>query len=163
MKPCYGYIRVSTVRQGDGASLEAQKDAITGFASQNDLTIIKWFEEQETASKTGRPVFEAMLRDLRKGAADGLVIHKTDRFSRNYTDWAKIEEITKQGVKFYVAAESYDFESVSGALHGRHQHGPRCPLQPQSQRRGEEGYLRADQPRHLPVPRSYRLPRQRRR
>ena len=116
MKPCFGYIRVSTVRQGDGASLEAQRDAITGFASQNDLTIVKWFEEQETASKTGRPVLEVMLRELRKGAAEGLVIHKTDRFARNYTDWAKIDEITKHGVKFYVAAESLDFESVSGRL-----------------------------------------------
>lgn len=114
MKPCFGYIRVSTVRQGDGASLEAQRDAITGFASQNGLTIIKWFEEQETASKTGRPVLDKMLGELRRGAADGLVIHKTDRFSRNYTDWARIDDIAKLGVKIYVAAESLDFDSVSG-------------------------------------------------
>ena len=116
MKPCFGYIRVSTVRQGDGASLEAQKDAITGFASRNNLTVIKWFEEQETASKTGRPVLDAMLRELRRGAAEGLIIHKTDRFSRNYTDWGRIEEIVKQGVKFYVAAESLDFDNISARL-----------------------------------------------
>lgn len=86
MKPCFGYIRVSTVRQGDGASLKVQKHAIRNFASQNGLKVTKWFEEQETASKVGRPVLDAMLRELRRGGAEGLIIHKTDRFSRNYTD-----------------------------------------------------------------------------
>lgn len=114
MKPCFGYIRVSTVRQGDGASLEAQKDAITGFASQNNLKIIKWFEELETASKTGRPIFDSLIKGLRQGAAEGLVIHKTDRFSRNYTDWARIDEIARLGIKVFVAAESLDFDNVSG-------------------------------------------------
>ena len=93
MKPCFGYIRVSTARQGDGASLEAQKDAITGFASQNNLTITEWFEEQETASKTGRPIFDSMLRDLGRGAAAGVVMHKIDRSSRNYSDWARLHDL----------------------------------------------------------------------
>ncbi len=116
MKPCFGYIRVSTVRQGDGASLEAQKDAIMGFASQHDLTIIKWFEEKETASKTGRPIFDAMLSSLGQGEADGVVIHKIDRSARNYADWARLDEVARLGIKIYFAADSLDFDSRGGRL-----------------------------------------------
>ncbi|MEO1458939.1 MAG: recombinase family protein, partial [Pseudomonadota bacterium] len=32
MKRCYAYARVSTAKQGEGASLEAQRDAITVYA-----------------------------------------------------------------------------------------------------------------------------------
>ena len=116
MKTCFGYIRVSTARQGDGASLEAQKDAIKAFASQNNLTVIKWFEEQETASKTGRPIFDTMLRSLRNGAADGVIIHKIDRSSRNYSDWARLDEISRLGIKIFFAADSLDFDSRGGRL-----------------------------------------------
>lgn len=116
MKPCFGYIRVSTTRQGDGASLDAQRDAITGFASQNELVVIKWFEEQETAAKTGRPIFDAMLRQLRSGEAEGLIMHRIDRSSRNYADWARLDDASRAGIKIYFAADSLDFESVSGRL-----------------------------------------------
>lgn len=116
MKPCFGYVRVSTVRQGDGASLEAQKDAITGFASQNNLEIKKWFEEQETASKTGRPVFGSMLHELRDGQAEGLIIHKIDRSSRNYSDWARLSDVAELGIKVYFAADSLDFDTRGGRL-----------------------------------------------
>lgn len=116
MKPCFGYIRVSTTRQGDGASLDAQRDAIAGFASQNGLTVIKWFEEQETAAKTGRPLFDAMLRKLRQGEAEGLIIHRIDRSSRNYADWARLDEASRAGIKIYFAADSLDFDSRGGRL-----------------------------------------------
>jgi site-specific DNA recombinase len=116
MKPCFGYIRVSTIRQGDGASLDAQKDAITGFASQNNLEIIEWFEEKETASKIGRPIFERMMSGLRTGAAEGLVMHKIDRYARNYTDWSRLDEIVRLGVKIYSAADGLDFDTRGGRL-----------------------------------------------
>ena len=58
MTKCFGYVRVSTTKQGDGASLDAQKDAISAFASQNGLVVAEWFEELETAAKRGRPIFD---------------------------------------------------------------------------------------------------------
>lgn len=116
MKPCFGYIRVSTTRQGDGASLDAQRDAIAGFASQNGLAVTKWFEEQETAAKTGRPIFDAMLRKLRTGEAEGLIIHRIDRSSRNYADWARLDDASRAGIKIFFAADSLDFDSRGGRL-----------------------------------------------
>ena len=54
MKQCYGYVRVSTQKQGEGVSLDAQREAIERFAAQRDLRISEWFEERETAAKSGR-------------------------------------------------------------------------------------------------------------
>ncbi|WP_232272128.1 recombinase family protein [Thiosulfatihalobacter marinus] len=116
MKPCFGYIRVSTQKQGEGVSLEAQKDAITGFASRHELNIIKWFEEKQTAAKGGRPKFNQMLRQLKRGAAKGVVIHKIDRAARNPRDWAMFSELPDIGVDVFVATESLDFNSRGGRL-----------------------------------------------
>jgi site-specific DNA recombinase len=116
MKTCFGYIRVSTQKQGEGVSLEAQRDAITAFASRNDLVIIEWFEEKETAAKSGRPVFTRMLKLLDRGKATGLIIHKIDRSARNLKDWAIISELSDKGVGVYFATESLDFRSRGGRL-----------------------------------------------
>ncbi len=116
MKPCFGYIRVSTQKQGEGVSLDAQKDAITVFASQNSLTITEWFEEKRTAAKRGRPVFNQMLRQLKKRKAEGLVMHKIDRSSRNLRDWTLISELPRYGVKPYFVMEGLDFETRGGRL-----------------------------------------------
>lgn len=116
MKPCFGYIRVSTLKQGEGASLDAQKDAITVFASQHQLTVTKWFEEKETAAKRGRPVFKQMLKQLKQGRAQGLIMHKIDRSARNLRDWALVSELPKFGIKPYFAADGIDFETRGGRL-----------------------------------------------
>ena len=61
MKKVYGYTRVSTVKQGEGVSLEVQKESIQRYAEKNDLQVVNWFEEKETAAKKGRPLFTQML------------------------------------------------------------------------------------------------------
>ncbi|MXP48225.1 recombinase family protein [Altererythrobacter luteolus] len=116
MKRCYAYIRVSTVKQGDGVSLEAQKEAIELFACQNDIAISEWFEEKITAAKKGRPVFNRMIAQLRKRKADGLVIYKIDRSARNLADWARIGELADLGIDIHFATESLDFRSRGGRL-----------------------------------------------
>ncbi len=114
MKQCFGYIRVSTQKQGEGVSLDAQKDAILAFASRHELTIIRWFEEKQTAAKGGRPQFNQMLRQLKRRIADGVVIHKVDRAARNPRDWALFSELPDLGVEVFVATESLDFNSRGG-------------------------------------------------
>ncbi|WP_256372963.1 recombinase family protein [Pseudoruegeria sp. HB172150] len=116
MKPCFGYIRVSTLKQGEGVSLEAQMDSILAFASRENLSIIKWFEEKQTAAKGGRPVFNQMLTQLRRGSARGVIIHKIDRSARNLRDWAMFSELPDHGIDIYVATETLDFNSRGGRI-----------------------------------------------
>ncbi|MCF6271567.1 MAG: recombinase family protein [Rhodobacteraceae bacterium] len=107
---------MSTQKQGEGVSLQEQKDAIEVFASRQDLEVTQWFEEKETAAKSGRPVFNKMLRDLKRGMATGLIIHKIDRSARNLKDWAIVSELPDHGIQVYVATETIDFNSRGGRL-----------------------------------------------
>ncbi|AUH34662.1 recombinase family protein [Paracoccus tegillarcae] len=112
----FGYVRVSTQKQGEGASLEAQRDAITRYGAQNGLIITEWFCEKETAAKAGRPVFAAMVRDLKKRRAAGFIVHKIDRSARNFKDWAMIGDLSDAGFDIHFATETLDFRSRGGRL-----------------------------------------------
>ncbi len=117
MKQFYAYIRVSTAKQGQhGVSLQEQRDAIQRFADRETLTIAAWFEERETAAKRGRAVFNRMLTQLRKGQADGVLMHKIDRSARNLKDWADLGELIDHGVVVRFANDSIDLNSRGGRL-----------------------------------------------
>lgn len=116
MKTCFGYVRVSTQKQGEGVSLEAQRDAIEQFAVRNDIRISQWFEEKVTAAKKGRPLFNKMIGLLRSGKAQGVVMHKIDRSARNFADWARIGDLSDAGVDVHFASETLDFRSRGGRL-----------------------------------------------
>ena len=116
MKHLFAYIRVSTAKQGQGVSLQEQRSAIERFTARTNAEIIKWFEERKTAAKTGRPEFTRMLKLLRSGKAAGVVIHKIDRSTRNYRDWAEIDELLESGIDVFFANEDVDLRSRGGRL-----------------------------------------------
>jgi DNA invertase Pin-like site-specific DNA recombinase len=117
MKQYFAYTRVSTVRQGEhGVSLQEQKSEIERYARQKGLSISEWFEERETAAKFGRTLFTQLMKRLRKGEADGVVIHKIDRSARNLRDWADIAQLVDDGVEVHFTRESVDMQSSSGRL-----------------------------------------------
>jgi site-specific DNA recombinase len=117
MRHVYAYIRVSTQKQGEtGSSLAEQRIAIDVYAKRNNLTIVEWFEEQETAAKRGRAIFTAMLALLLKGRAHGVIIHKIDRGARNLRDWADLGALIDRGIEVHFAHESLDMQSRGGRL-----------------------------------------------
>jgi site-specific DNA recombinase len=117
MHQYFGYIRVSTAKQGEkGVSLQEQRDAIAQYAERFGLEIDRWFEEQETAAKRGRPVFNEMLRLLRQKKSRGVIIHKIDRSARNLRDWADLGEMIDSGIEVHFANESLDLHTRGGRL-----------------------------------------------
>jgi site-specific DNA recombinase len=117
MKQYFGYIRVSSVRQGvQGVSLPQQREAIERHAQRHNLEISRWFEEQETAAKQGRAVFNEMMKLLRCRSAAGVIIHKIDRSARNLRDWADLGELIDQGIEVHFANEALDLNSRGGRL-----------------------------------------------
>jgi DNA invertase Pin-like site-specific DNA recombinase len=116
-KGYFSYIRVSTARQGQtGTSLEEQHAAIQAYAKRWNLSIVREFEEKETAAKSGRPVFRQMLSGLKQSQADGVIIHKIDRSARNLRDWAELGEVIDRGVEVHFANENLDLDSRGGRL-----------------------------------------------
>lgn len=111
-----GYIRVSTTKQGEGVSLEVQKDAILRYAERNQFPVGLWLEEMETAAKRGRPVFNQAMKLLRQGKFQGIILHKLDRGARNLKDWAEIGELSDQGIEVHFVSESLDLQSRGGRL-----------------------------------------------
>jgi site-specific DNA recombinase len=119
MKAYFAYIRVSTVKQGEhGSSLSEQRDAIVAFAARQGLTISAWFEERETAAKSGRGEFLRMLTALKKGKASGVIFHKIDRSARNLKDWSTIQDLAERGIDVRFTQESIDLGSNEGKLTG---------------------------------------------
>jgi DNA invertase Pin-like site-specific DNA recombinase len=112
MKNYFGYIRVSTAKQGEqGVSLQEQRDAIARYAERNGLGIMEWFEERETAAKRGRPIFAKMLKLLKRGKAGGVIIHKIDRSARNLKDWADLGQLIDEGIDVRFSQESLDLNT----------------------------------------------------
>ncbi len=112
MKRCFAYIRVSTERQKEiRASLIEQRSVIARYAEQNELQIVEWFEEVETAAKRGRKKFAQVVKRLRAGDAEGLIIHKIDRSSRNYHDWGDIGDLADAGIAVHFAHEKLELSS----------------------------------------------------
>src|ERR1700674_2820956 len=96
----FAYARVSTPRQGErGVSLQEQRTAIERYATVHGFAITRWFEERESASHTGRPAFTEMLKLLRLGKMQGVIIHKIDRGVRNLQDWADVGKLADAGVQ----------------------------------------------------------------
>jgi DNA invertase Pin-like site-specific DNA recombinase len=115
-KTYFAYIRVSTKKQGNGASLAEQRSAITAFAHRNGLEITKWFSEKRTAAKAGRREFAELLRELKKGRASGVIIHKVDRSARNGRDWVEIGDLVDQGIEVRFAHDDLDIRTRGGRL-----------------------------------------------
>lgn len=116
MKRYFAYIRVSTPKQGKGVSLEEQKAAIRTHADRHGIQVAQWFEEKETAAKTGRAVFSKMLARMERGEAEGVIIHKIDRSARNLWDWAHLSKLFDRGIDVQFAHDGVDLKSRGGRL-----------------------------------------------
>ena len=91
-----GYCRVSSKKQLEGYGLEAQIEEIK---SKYENAII--YQEQYTGTKTDRPIFNEVLRELKEG--DTLVVTKLDRLARNTVEGIQIvENLFKRNVAVHV-------------------------------------------------------------
>lgn len=104
------------MRQGEGVSLITQRETIAVFAARKRFLVTGWFEEKLTAAKRGRPVFRQVLKLLREGKADGLIVYKVDRSARNLKDWADLGELIDAGIPVYFASDDLDMSSRGGRL-----------------------------------------------
>lgn len=86
----FAYARYSSPKQDEGYSIEAQVDAITRWAEANGHQIERVFvDKARSAFKRAagrRTAFEQMIDAVIAGEAEGVVVHKLDRFSRNQED-----------------------------------------------------------------------------
>src|ERR1700757_980590 len=89
------YTRVSSrEQQQEGFSLGAQTKLLREHADRNDITVIKAFEDVESAKTPGRKQFSAMIAWFKQNpSCRTLLVEKTDRLYRNFKDAVLIEDL----------------------------------------------------------------------
>src|SRR5262249_33669798 len=117
------YARVSSKEQRDeGYSIEAQVRLLLDYALKQGFVIAKEFIDVESASKSGRTRFSAMLTYLREHPACRIIlVEKTDRLYRNLKDYATLD-VKDWGLSIHLVKEgevlSPDSKSSQQFVHG---------------------------------------------
>lgn len=113
-----GYIRVSGDSQKDNYSLPAQREAIESYCRMNKHILFNIFEEVKSAEDAeNREAFQFAIRTVLSDLADGLVVHKLDRFCRKLLDAEKIREsFRKAGKELHSVYDPVDLDSDDGQM-----------------------------------------------
>ncbi len=114
-----GYVRVSTVDQGDsGLGLDAQRTAIETECQRRGWTLHKLAQDVASAKTTNRrPALTEALDALDRGHADALVVAKVDRLARSLIDLAGIlDRSRRHGWKLVVIDLGLDPSTATGEL-----------------------------------------------
>lgn len=93
VKLCVMYVRVSSDDQRDGFSIPAQIELLVSYAKENNLRIVRIFEESMSAKDSGRIEFNRMLKYLKNHPeVRTILVEKTDRLYRNFKDYAVLDD-----------------------------------------------------------------------
>lgn len=77
---------------------ESQKRLLLEYAELHGLTVIETYIENQSAYKTGRPMFNEMLTRLEKGEADGIIAYHLTRIARNSFDGGRTIYMIDDGI-----------------------------------------------------------------
>ena len=92
MKKAVIYVRVSTKGQKEeGFSIPSQKKYLKKYAKNNNLKIVKVFEEAASAKTTDRREFGKLVEFCEKNSGIAVLVEKTDRLYRNLFDKVKLD------------------------------------------------------------------------
>lgn len=78
-------------------SLESQERELLTVAEREGFEIVSTLRESRSAKEPGRPIFNAMLKDISKGKADAILCWKIDRLTRNPVDGGQIQWLLQNG------------------------------------------------------------------
>lgn len=114
------YVRVSTVEQVEqGASLDAQRAALTVEAAKRGWDIEIVADEGMSAKTLNRPGLQEVLTRLDAGTADFLLSIRLDRVSRSVADFAGLlDRSTKRGWGLVLLSPNIDTTDPAGRFTG---------------------------------------------
>lgn len=118
-----GYTRVSTEEQANsGVSLPAQAEKLRAYASLYDLELVAVIEDPgQSAKSLHRPGIQRALDMLRSGEAQGIIVAKLDRLTRNIVDLNTLmtdyfSENNRVQASLFSVADQVDTRSAGGRL-----------------------------------------------
>lgn len=120
------YVRVSTEEQANivEGSMDSQQHRIKSYIELKNLQEKNWGKIVETyiddgysAKDTKRPAYQRMIRDLRTGKINLILVTDLSRLSRNISDFCKLlEELSVYKAKFLSIKEQFDSSTPAGEM-----------------------------------------------
>ncbi|NRS20649.1 recombinase family protein [Brevibacillus sp. HB1.4B] len=113
------YVRVSTDEQAkEGFSIPAQRERLRAFCLSQGWEIVEeYIEEGWSAKDIQRPQMQRLLKDLKKGNFDMVLVYRLDRLTRSVLDlYLLLQTFDKYEVSFRSATEVYDTSTAMGRL-----------------------------------------------
>lgn len=112
------YIRVSTHEQAiEGYSVKEQTERLKAYAAAMGWTVVRICTDPGyTGSDTHRPGLRELLKDVRNGLADKVVVYKLDRLSRSQKDTLYLieDEFLANDTDFVSMCENFDTATPFG-------------------------------------------------
>lgn len=107
------YLRVSTEDQ----SLDSQRLQIQRYLSSHDLQVEFYEEFASGGSTKKRPVYQRLMREVKRGEIGHIYVYKLDRFSRNTKDFLIAHEVMEENkTKFISISDNLDFSTPVGRM-----------------------------------------------
>ena len=116
--PAVGYCRFSSDMQRE-ESIEAQQRFISEYAERNGYKIIDWYIDRAFSGKTDkRPSFIQLIDDVKKSNCTfkAVIVHKTDRFSRNSVDAIRYKDILQDNNVQLISTTEHIENTANGKL-----------------------------------------------
>ncbi|AEH46740.1 recombinase family protein [Parageobacillus thermoglucosidasius] len=113
------YVRVSTDEQAkEGFSIPAQRERLRAFCESQGWEIVEeYIEEGWSAKDLDRPQMQRLLKDIKKGNIDIVLVYRLDRLTRSVLDlYLLLQTFEKYNVAFRSATEVYDTSTAMGRL-----------------------------------------------
>lgn len=111
------YPRVSSHEQTEGYSIGEQIERLTKYSEAMEWEVYKIYTDPGySGGDTNRPGLQEMLKDVKVGKIDKVVVYKLDRLSRSQKDTMMLieDEFLANGVDFVSMSENFDTATPFG-------------------------------------------------
>ena len=120
-KRAVAYVRVSSLSQVDGHSLDAQARLFNEICTKRGWTPGTVYREEGASAHSEsikkRPVFRQLMEDAKKGEFDIVVVHTLDRWSRNLrVTLESLASLAMHDVALVSITENIDYSTPQGML-----------------------------------------------
>ena len=120
-KRAVAYLRVSSISQVDGHSLNAQERLFNQLCESRGWAAVRVYREEDQSAHSEsvkkRPIFRQLMEDAKRDQFDIVVVHTLDRWSRNLR--VTLESLSNLGmhnVALVSITENIDYSTPEGML-----------------------------------------------